>query len=165
MVKFWCFGENWRMDTVLWWKVNYSIDFFLHFFNKKKLESIFLWNWIENVRCREKNSQSKKKTGLNKNKIFRKLNNISKIKTLKIWTKSIVYSFKSVDHGVKKKIYNIYKAALITFASIHTFVEIIMLTYCFNQLEIDELTVSVAYGIQHFLGIAKANIMWVHAKV
>lgn len=35
-----------------------------------------------------------------------------------------------------------------------------MLTYGFKQLEIDELTVSVAYGIQHFLGIAKAYIMY-----
>lgn len=34
-----------------------------------------------------------------------------------------------------------------------------MLTYGFHELEIDELTVSVAYGIQHFLGIAKAYIM------
>lgn len=41
--------------------------------------------------------------------------------------------------------------------------EIAMLTYGFRQLEIDELTVSVAYGIQHFLGIAKAYIMWVVA--
>lgn len=28
-----------------------------------------------------------------------------------------------------------------------------------KELEIDELTVSVAYSIQHFLGIAKAYIM------
>lgn len=34
-----------------------------------------------------------------------------------------------------------------------------MLTFGFRLLEIDELTVSVAYGIQHFLGIAKAYIM------
>lgn len=64
-----------------------------------------------------------------------------------------------MDYGVRKKLYNIYKAVIITFTSIHTFVEIVMLTYGFGQLEIDELTVSVAYGIQHFLGIAKAYIM------
>lgn len=34
-----------------------------------------------------------------------------------------------------------------------------MLVYGFQLLEIDELTVSVAYAIQHFLGIAKAYIM------
>lgn len=64
-----------------------------------------------------------------------------------------------MDHGIQKRIYDIYKIALITFCSIHTFCELTMLTYGFHELEIDELTVSVAYGIQHFLGIAKAYIM------
>lgn len=64
-----------------------------------------------------------------------------------------------MDYGIKKKLYDIYTSVILTFSSIHTFVEIAMLVYGFQLLEIDELTVSVAYGIQHFLGIAKAYIM------
>lgn len=64
-----------------------------------------------------------------------------------------------MDHGIRKKLYDAYKIVIITFTSIHTFVEIVMLIYGFGELEIDELTVSVAYGIQHFLGLAKAYIM------
>lgn len=64
-----------------------------------------------------------------------------------------------MDYGFKKKLYDIYKNVIIIFSSIHTFTEITMLTFGFGLMEIDELTVSVAYGIQHFLGIAKAYIM------
>lgn len=34
-----------------------------------------------------------------------------------------------------------------------------MLTYGVHDLQIDELTVSLAYTIQHFLGVVKAIIM------
>lgn len=71
----------------------------------------------------------------------------------------MVHSWSSENHGLQKRVYNTYKTILITFCSIHTFVELTMLSYGFHDLEIDELTVSLAYGIQHFLGIAKAYIM------
>lgn len=60
---------------------------------------------------------------------------------------------------MRKKIYDIYQIVIVTFTSIHTFLEIVMITYGFRELEIDELTVSVAFSIQHFLGIAKVYIM------
>lgn len=66
---------------------------------------------------------------------------------------------RSGKYGLRKRIYNTYRIILITFCSIHTFVELTMLSYGFHDLKIDELTVSLAYGIQHFLGIAKAYIM------
>lgn len=34
-----------------------------------------------------------------------------------------------------------------------------MITLGFNDMDIDELTVSIAYSIQHFLGLVKVYIM------
>lgn len=34
-----------------------------------------------------------------------------------------------------------------------------MIIFCVKQLDLDELTVSIAYSIQHFLGIVKVYIM------
>lgn len=70
-----------------------------------------------------------------------------------------LYLYYSIDYGARKKLYDIYQAVIVTFTSMHTFVEIAMITYGFRELEIDELTVSVAFSIQHFLGIAKVYIM------
>lgn len=70
-----------------------------------------------------------------------------------------LYHTISVNYGLRKRIYDIYKIALIVFCSIHTIVELTMLSYGFHDLEVDELAVSLAYGIQHFLGVAKAIIM------
>lgn len=65
----------------------------------------------------------------------------------------------SETDGTKIKIYNIYRTLLISFCSIHTFCELYMITFCVKELDIDELTVSIAYSIQHFLGIVKVYIM------
>lgn len=72
-----------------------------------------------------------------------------------------LFKYCSNEYGVRKKLYDIYQAVIVTFTSIHTLLEIVMITYGFRELELDELTVSVAFSIQHFLGIAKVYIMWV----
>lgn len=66
---------------------------------------------------------------------------------------------------MKKICYDIFRTIFMTLASIHVFAEIIMITFFVKELEVDELTVSIAYGIQHFLGLVKVYIMYVTLRM
>ena len=68
------------------------------------------------------------------------------------------------EHGIRRDIYDIYKTILIGFCSVHTFTELFLITFHIKDVNLDELTVSIAYGIQHFLGIIKVYILLVHRR-
>lgn len=55
--------------------------------------------------------------------------------------------------------YRAYRCLVISFCAVHTFTECFLICYDLHSLSMDELTVSIAYGIQHFLGIVKVYIM------
>lgn len=56
-------------------------------------------------------------------------------------------------------LYRLYRSCVISFCALHTFTELFVIGYALHSLSMDELTVSIAYGIQHFLGIVKVYIM------
>lgn len=63
------------------------------------------------------------------------------------------------EHGPKKTCYDIFRIITLTLATVHVIAEVILITFHIDKVELDELTVSIAYGIQHFLGLVKVYIM------
>lgn len=63
------------------------------------------------------------------------------------------------EHGPKKTCYDIFRTITLTLATVHVIAEVILITFHIDKVELDELTVSIAYGIQHFLGLVKVYIM------
>lgn len=58
-----------------------------------------------------------------------------------------------------KNVYDVYRRILIVFASLHTAAELAIIALDLKSLSLDDLTCSIAYSIQHFLGIVKVYIM------
>lgn len=60
---------------------------------------------------------------------------------------------------ISKHLFQVYRFCTISFCTWHTFTECFLICYDLNSLSLEELTVSIAYSIQHFLGIVKVYIM------
>lgn len=56
-------------------------------------------------------------------------------------------------------LYAVFRWFMTAVCSVHTFTEMFLIAYDVHSLTMEELTVSIAYGIQHSLGLAKVYLL------
>lgn len=67
----------------------------------------------------------------------------------------IFFWYRRDTPGIGKYVYKFYRIVMFTYFSLHTTAELILFGFDLRVMSLDELTISIAYGVQHMLAVFK----------